>query len=225
MSESPQNCEQVQKQQGSILESAIKKMKYIIKFFLFTLALYSCNSIQQKSVEKPDLEMDVINDLLPQLIPKRPPCMVVPLEGEDADEYDKRLQAFYEEVDSVGKKIEIVSLLTKLDSNFIEAYERLEKKLKIEHLLNAPIDDRRIDSSMINKINGFQILLVKEARNKPGGLTDCYTFGQFNISRVGFNRDSTRASFTYFIDDGSCTGGNGGIVDAVLKKGKWQRLY
>lgn len=198
-------------------------MKYIVKIFLIAIFLYGCSSNQEKVItEKPDLEMEVINDILPQLIPEHPPCMVVPIENEKPEDYDERLEAFYREVDSVGKKIEIVSLLNKLDSNYIEAYKQLEKKSFVKHLLNAPNDDRRIDSTVIRKIENIKVLLVKDARSTIGGLTDCYTLGQLNISRVGFNNDSTRAAFKYFIDDGSCTGGKGGIIDAEFKNGKWQ---
>jgi len=198
-------------------------MKYTVKIILFAIVLYGCNSNQERaSIEKPDLELEVINDILPQLIPEHPPCMLEMLENEKMGEYDERLEAFYDEVDSIGKKIEIVSLLTKLDSNYIEAYRRIEKKSFVQYLLNAPHEDRRIDSSMIRKIGNLKIILVKDARSTIEGLTDCYTLGQFNISRVGFNKDSTRAAFTYFIDDGSCTGGEGGVIDAELKNGKWQ---
>lgn len=198
-------------------------MKYTVKIFLFTIVLYGCGSNHEKVIiENSDLEMEVINDILPQLIPEHPPCMVVPIESEKPEDYDERLEAFYNEVDSVGKKIEIVSLLSKLDSNYIEAYKRLEKKSFVKLLLNAPNKDRRINSTMIRKIKNIEVLLVKDARSTIGGLTDCYTLGQFNISRVGFNKDSTRAAFTYFIDDGSCTGGKGGIIDAEIKNGKWQ---
>lgn len=198
-------------------------MKYTEKIFLFAIVLYGCSSNQEKVIiEKSDLEMEVINDVLPQLIPEHPPCMVVPIENESSEDYDERLKAYYDEVDSVGKKIEIVSLLSKLDSNYMEAYKRLEKKSFVNHLLNAPKNDRRFDSTMIRKIEKIKVLLVKDTRSPIGGLTDCYTLGQFNISRVGFNKDSTRAAFTYFIDDGSCTGGEGGIIDTEFKNGKWQ---
>lgn len=198
-------------------------MKYTVKIFLFAIVLYGCRSNQEKVIiEKPDLEMEVINDIIPQLVPEHPPCMVVPIENESPEDYDERLEAFYDEVDSVGKKIEIVSLLYQLDSNYIEAYKQLEKKSFVKHLLNAPNDDRRIDSTMIRNIENIKVLLVKDARSTIGGLTDCYTLGQFNISRVGFNKDSTRAAFTYFVDDGSCTDGKGRIIDAEFKNGKWQ---
>lgn len=198
-------------------------MKYTVKIFLFAIVLYGCSYNQEKEIiEMPDLEMEVINDVLPQLIPEHPPCMVAPIENETSEDYNERLEAFYEEVDSVGKKIEIVCLLNKLDSNYIEAYKRLEKKSLVNLLLNAPNNDRRIDSTMIRKIENIKVLQVKDARRTIGGLTDCYTLGQFNISRVGFNIDSTRAAFTYFIDDGSCTGGKRGIIDAEFKNGKWQ---
>ena len=198
-------------------------MKYALIILLFTIFLYGCSSSQDKTfTDKFDLELDVINDILPLLIPEHSPCMLVPTEDEEMEEYNKRLEAFHDEVDSVGKIIEIVCLLKELDSNYIETYKRLEKELLVKHLLNAPKLDRRIDSSMIHEIGDLKIIFVKDARNTIGGLNGCYTFGRFNISRVGFNKDSTKAAFTYFIDDGSCTGGKGGIIDAQLNNGKWQ---
>jgi hypothetical protein len=198
-------------------------MKYALKIILFSLAIQSCSFDQLKyTKENPNLELEVINEILPQLIPKNSPCMVVPIEDEDDKDYAKRLGAFYAEVDSVGKKIEIVSQLSQLDSDFIKWYPRSKGKTFVKHLLNAPKEDRRIDSTQIHRIEGVKIILVKEPRRIIGGLTDCYTLGQFNLSRVGFNHDSTRAAFRYFIDDGSCTGGKGGVIDAERKNGKWQ---
>jgi len=198
-------------------------MKNTVKIFLFAIILYGCSyPAKTRAINKPDLELQVINDILPQLIPVHPPCMVALIEGEKKEDYDKRLQAFYTEVDSVGKKIEIVSQLTKLDSNFIEVYKRFNKTSFAQHVLNAQNEDRRIDSTMISGIDNIKIVLVKEPRRTIGGLTDCYTLGLINLSRVGFNSDSTRAALTYFIDDGSCTGGENGIIDAELIKGKWQ---
>ena len=175
-------------------------MKYAVTLFSIVIVLYACSSKQEKmQIEKPDLEMDVINDILPLLIPEHPPCRPVPIEDEEPEEYDKRLKAFYERVDSVGKKIEFVSLLTKFDSTFIQFYKQFEKESFIPHLLNAPPADRRIASSKIRKIEDVKIVLVRNPRsNLGGGLTDCYTLGQFTISRVGFNADSTRAVFRYF---------------------------
>ena len=186
------------------------------------MVLYGCAPEDKRvSTENPDLEMQVINDILPELIPEHPPCMVVPIEGEADEEYDKRLQALYDEIDSVGKKVEIVSLLTKLDSNYIEAYKRSEGSAIVKYLLNAPNEDRAIDSTTIEKIRDIRVVLVKEPWSR-GYLRDFNILGQFNISRVGFNNDSTKAAFTYFIDDGSCTGGKGGIINAELKDGNWK---
>jgi hypothetical protein len=202
-----------------------------VKIFLTAISLLAliCNSCssERKSVplEKPDLEMVVINAILPRLMPEHPPCGVVPVEGEKKEEYNKRLQAFYDEIDSVGKKVEIVGVLTKLDRNFIESHKNLGDSAIVKHLFNAPNMDRVFDSTLIDTIKDIQVLTLKEPRYTIGGLADCYTLGQFNISRVGFNRDSTRAAFTYFIYDGSCTGSEGGIIGAELKNGKWRTSF
>jgi hypothetical protein len=198
-------------------------MKYSVGIVFMILSLVGCSPAENKgNVEELDLEMAVINDILPLLIPDNSPCMIIPIEGESNDQFDERLQAFYDEVDSVGKKLEIVNVLTKLDSSYIEAYKRMENSEIIPHLLNAPDYDRKIDLTEIEKVEDIRIVVVKEPRTTVGGFNDCYTLGQFTISRVGFNDDSTRAAFIYFIDDGSCIGGEGGIVNAKLNKGKWR---
>ena len=198
--------------------------KLLFQVSLFAIIIYGCGSeTTNVPKENPDLEMEVINDILPQLIPEHPPCTLAPIEGEKPEEYDMRLEAFYREVDSIGKKIEIVSLLTRLDSNYIEAFKRMENLHSFYHLLNAPNTDRRIDSRMLNKIKNVKTILVTEPRKTAGGgLTDCYTLGQVNISRVGFNKDSTKAAFKYHIDNGSCFIENGGIINAEFRNGKWQ---
>ena len=198
--------------------------KLLIRIFLFSALLCGCNlKTEDLSVEKPDLEMEVINDVLAHLIPEHPPCMPAMIKGETNEEYDNRLQAFYDEVDSVGKKVEIVSLLTKLDSNYIETYKRMESSDIVTQLLNSPNKERRIDSMLVRKLRDIEIILVEEPRSTEGaGLTDCYTLGQVNISRVGFNKDSTRAAFSYFVDNGSCFIEDGGIINAELKNGRWQ---
>ena len=198
--------------------------KILLPIILLTIIIYGCSP---KSVnlteEKPDLEMDVINDLLPELIPEHPPCMPAPNEGESTKEYDLRLKAFYQEVDSVGKKVEIVSLLTKLDSNRIEYFRQMGKLEIVQCLLNAPKNDRRIDSTVLKNISAIKTILVNAPRETEGaGLTDCYTLGQLNISRVGSNEDSTKAAFNYYVDNGSCFIEHAGIISTELKNGKWQ---
>ena len=127
-------------------------IKPLLSITFFAIFLYGCSSeISHTPTEKPDLEMEVINDILPELIPEHPPCMPVPIEGETHEEYDLRLEEFYREVDSKGKKVEIVSLLTKLDSKYIEAFKRMEKSQIVYHLLNAPNTNRRIDSTKLKK--------------------------------------------------------------------------
>lgn len=199
-------------------------MKYTFIIFLFALELYGCNHKEKILITaKPDIEMQVINDVLPYLIPEHPPCMVIPIEGESPKEYDKRLQEYYDKVDSVGKKIEIVRVLTALDSNTIESSRPFEKASLLQLLLKAPRNEKRIDSLMVRKIDGIQIIIVNEPRrSKRSGLSDCYTLGQFNISRVGFNKDSTRAAFSYFIDNGSCFITDGGKIEVEFRDKKWQ---
>lgn len=199
-------------------------IKLFLRISLFAIFLYGCSSEKPPiPTENPDLEMEVINDVLPQLIPEHPPCIPAPIEGETHEEYSLRLEAFYQEVDSIGKKVEIVSLLTKLDSNYVEAYKSMEKSQIVYHLLNAPKVDRRIDSTLLKNIGNIKTILVSEPRKTEGeGLTDCYTLGQLNISRVGFNKDSTNAAFNYFIDNGSCIIEDGGIINAAFRNGKWQ---
>jgi hypothetical protein len=198
-------------------------MKNTVSIFIFAIVLYGCSSNEKKVFkEMPDLEMEVINCILPQLIPEKSPCLVVPIDLEKKEDYDIRLKALSDKIDSIGKKIEIVSLMHKLDSNYIEGYKRMEETYSVQHLLNAPNEDRRIDSTMIRKIAGLQVLFVKEQSKTLGGSTDCYTLGQLNISRVGFNSTYTKAAFTYFISNGGCTGWTGGIIDVELKNGKWQ---
>ena len=85
-------------------------IKPLLSITFFAIFLYGCSSeISHTPTEKPDLEMEVINDILPELIPEHPPCMPVPIEGETHEEYDLRLEEFYREVDSKGKKLEIMN--------------------------------------------------------------------------------------------------------------------
>jgi hypothetical protein len=199
--------------------------KFLIGVFLFTIILYGCSPVENEiSGETTDLEMDVINDILPHLIPDHPPCVVAPIKGESNEDYDKREQAFYKELDSVGKKVEIVSLLSPIDSNYIQSFKDLLGSEIIKHLLNAPNETRVMDSTKLRKVKDIRIVLFSEPRRDLVGLSDCYTLGQINFSRVGFNSDSTKAAFTYLIDDGSCSGGKGGIVEAALKHGKWRLI-
>jgi hypothetical protein len=168
--------------------------------------------------------MEVINDILPSLIPINPPCMIVPMEGEKHEDFDKRLQAYYHEIDSVGKKIEVISLISKLDSTYIEVYKDLENSRFVEHLLNAPNVDRQIDSTMFHEIGDIKIKIINKPQSNIGEQSDCYTLGQFYISRVGFNGDSTKAAFRCFIDNGSFTVGDNGVVNAELIDGVWQKV-
>lgn len=90
-------------------------------------------------------------------------------------------------------------------------------------LLNAPKKERNIDSTLLVTIKGVQIMLAKKPWRIGGPSSfDCGTLGQFNISRVGFNRDSTRAAFGYYVNNGSCTISDAGIIVSELKSGKWQ---
>lgn len=223
------NCEENLTYLSPVLRFLVQRwypsMKIITIIVLIAVVIYGCDSNELKVDSKsPDLEMEVINDILPSLIPKDPPCMVVPIEGETHEDYDKRLQTFYDEVDSVGRKIEVSSLLSKLDSNYIEVYKDLENSRFAEYLLNAPNVDKQIDSTMFRGIGGIQIKLISEPQSNLGELSDCYTLGQFNISRVGFNSDSTKAAFRCFIHNGISTAGEIGVVNAELRGGIWQKV-
>ena len=65
ISESPQNCEQVQKQQGSILESANKKMKYILIFTVFCIAAACSQKEEQLVLIQPygDIDNEILEEV------------------------------------------------------------------------------------------------------------------------------------------------------------------
>ena len=201
-------------------------MKNILKIFLlFALLISGCNSKKQMTSENDsNLELEVIYAVLPSLLLEHPPCMVIPKESESPEKYDERLQEFYHEIDSVGKKVEIVSSLIKLDSNLIQYVLQPDTSEKVQLLLRAPRTDKKINEAFVEKINDVKIIFIIDPRSVPGGLTDCYTLGQFTFSRVGFNSDSTRAAFRYFMDDGICTGGSSGIVEVERKGRNWKMV-
>ncbi len=199
-------------------------MKYTLIIFLFAIELYGCSPKEKKVfTENPDVEMAVINDVLQYLIPKEPPCVPAPVEGENNEDYEKRLKELLDNFEASTKKIEIISILTELDSTYLERCRPSEKESILKLLFNAPKKERRIDSAMIVNIEGVRIILAEELWGIGGPISpDCNNLGQFNFSRVGFNKDSTKAAFSYYINNGSCTIMDGGTVESELKNGKWQ---
>lgn len=165
--------------------------------------------------------MEVINAALPQLVPNDFPCSIIPLEGESKEAFYNRQQVFRDKIDSAGKKIEIVSHLHKLDTLYRTAYTGWKGSAKTLHLLNSPPIDRAIKSSMVDSIFDIKVVLIGERHKTLGGHSDCSTLGQFVISRVGFNVDSTRAAFKYYLDNGSCTHGEGGVINLERVNDKW----
>ena len=120
--------------------------KLFLQIFLFAISLYGCGSKTPPiPMEKPDLEMEVINDILPELIPEHPPCMPALIEGETHEEYTLRLEESIRKVDPIGKKWEFVSLLTKLDGNYIDRYKRLKNSQMVNIFVNASNVDRRMN--------------------------------------------------------------------------------
>lgn len=191
----------------------------IIGIVLFATALSGCSLEKDEvSLEKPDLEMEVINDVLPELIPDDFPCTVMPAKGDNESrlEFENRLKEYYKMADSIGKNIEIVNVLTSIDSSFIDSHYRPKKLMKSLFLANMPDTDRTIDSTMIRKIPGIHIHIKKMT-----GHFDCFTLGGFTFSRVGFSHDYQKASLHYTIHDGTCFLEHG-VIRVALKKGKWQ---
>lgn len=80
-------------------------MNHISILLLLVTALYACNLKNNKVIiQKPDIEMAVINDVLPYLIPKQSSCFPAPHEGESNEDYDKRLKQFGEKFEISTKK-------------------------------------------------------------------------------------------------------------------------
>lgn len=182
----------------------------------------SCESEDHYLLPQPsDPEMDVINDILPSLLPDRVPCMLVPMQSESIENYEKRLAEYDREVDSIGKKLEIVRTLNPLSEEHLDVLKKYNNANFLAPILNSPNQTRILNSTDFSPIDGVKIILVPESQSNFGGLTDCFTLSHLTISRVGFNRDSTRAQFSFFSDDGSCLGGHSGMITAKLSFGKW----
>jgi len=190
--------------------------------FIFLLIMSSCESEDYYLSSQPsDPEMDVINDILPSLLPDRVPCELVPMQSESIENYEKRLAEYDREIDSIGKKLEIVRTLNPLSEEHLDVLKKYNNANFLEPILNSPNQTRILNSTHFSPIDGIKIIVVPEGQSNFGGLTDCFTLSHLSISRVGFNRDSTRAQFAFFSDDGSCLGGNSGLITAKLSFGKW----
>lgn len=195
--------------------------KYRILYFTFLATfLFSCNQKEVEDIDKDrDYEMDMLNDILPVLIPADYPCIVMPAQGpnEDLIAFENRLHDYYNLKDSIGRKVIITPRLEKIDSTFLNDYYHSEKLKKSLYFTNLSLKDRTIDSSLIREIENTRILLTN---SEP---FDCFTFGEFTFSRVGFNDDYTKATFHYRIYDGTCFIEHGVIV-AEFKGGKWRMI-
>lgn len=92
---------------------------------MFLMTLSSCESEDHYLLPQPsNSEMNVINDILPSLLPDRVPRMLVPMQSESIENYEKRLAEYDREVDSIGKKLEIVRTLNPLSEEHLDVLKK-----------------------------------------------------------------------------------------------------
>ena len=172
----------------------------IKELFLIAVICYGCISESNRfAISSTQPEIDVINCALPELIPEIYPCGIPPKIGEENSDYDKRLQAYHEKLDSIGKKFENVSTLKKLDSTYIEAYKTWQLFETFPYLINSPNEDRAIDPSQIKGVKDVQFLFIDSTQSAKTDPNDCSILGRITFTRVGFNIDSTKAAFRYYV--------------------------
>ena len=200
-------------------------MKGFIEIIMFLAVIVSgCGAENEIKPEiSTDLEFEIINAVLPSLLPEHPPCMPVPIINESSEAYELRLQSFYDEVDSVGKKIEILTTLRGIDPRLESVVLETDSSPKMKLLLRASFDDKQIEESMIHTLKDVEIVFVKELKRGAGSLTDCYTLGQISFARIGFNEDSTRAVVWYRLNNGSCHP-EGDIIEMKRMGQEWEMV-
>jgi hypothetical protein len=201
-------------------------MKISVEILLFVALNFCACSRQDYTAANPNsqLEIDVINYALPILIPKKISCELIPNEKESNEDFEKRLLVFNAEMDSAEKKIEIVDHLEKLDSGYIEAYKTLSIYDRIPYLINSQRINRRIDNSQI-ELKGIELIFVDSTELKPDVKDYCHCLGQLTLSRVGFNRDSTKAAFKYSVSKNAgyyYDSNDTGILALELVDGNWE---
>lgn len=200
-------------------------MKRFDKLLLILfLAIVGCGlEIEKEPESKGDHELEIINTILPHLLPDHPPCGVIMNENESSEDYEVRLQEFYDEIDSVGRKIEIISEMRGLDPRVIKVALESDSSTEMRLWLNASLNDKHIDEALIDEIEGVQIVFIKERKRGAGGFKDCSILGQLSFSRIGFNEDSTQAAIRYLMNNGSCQG-EGDIIEVIREGREWKMV-